>query len=104
MTLRSMLLAHAVPLRAAERAPTCKSALVSPVLKPVRTSCSASVSSSSKTAEAFLVGSASRTRAAAPETCGQAIDVPLKLRLPVSEVCDALTTLLPGAQIFVQDP
>merc|ERR1719384_1686595 len=84
--------------------PTYKSALVSPVLKPVRTFSAALPSSSSKTAEAFLSGSASRTRAAAPETWGQAIDVPLKLRLPVSKVCDALTTLLPGAQIFVQDP
>jgi hypothetical protein len=56
------------------------------------------------TAEAFLVGSASSTSAAAPETWGHAMEVPLKERLPVSEEWLADTTLLPGAQMLVQLP
>merc|ERR1719493_369903 len=84
--------------------PTYRSALVSPDLRPVRAFITAVSRSSCKTAELFLLGSASRTSAAAPETCGQDIEVPLKVALAVSDLCPADKTLLPGAQMFVQEP
>lgn len=84
--------------------PTYRSALVSPVLKPVRTFISALSSNTCKTAELFLLGSASRTRAAAPETCGQAIEVPLKVLVLVSDEIPADKMLLPGAQMLVHAP
>merc|ERR1719384_2444948 len=42
--------------------------------------------------------------AAAPDTWGQAIEVPLNDTEPVSEACEADTTSLPGAQMSVQLP
>merc|ERR1719343_123289 len=42
-------------------------------------------------------GSCSNSRAAAPDTWGQAIDVPLKDREPVSELEAADMMALPGA-------
>jgi len=51
-----------------------------------------------------MLGEDPRINAAAPATCGQAMDVPLFEVLPVSELADADTTLLPGAQIFTHRP
>merc|ERR1719330_2199045 len=59
--------------------PTNRSALVSPFLKSVMAFKTALPSNSSNTAEAFLVGSASRTSAAPPDTWGQAMEVPLNV-------------------------
>merc|ERR1719410_724145 len=49
-------------------------------------------------------GSCSRSRAAAPDTWGQAIEVPLKDREPVSELEAAEVMALPGAKMSLQVP
>merc|ERR1719297_288022 len=84
--------------------PTYSSALVSPFLKSEMTLSAALLNNSESTLEAAKSGLASSTSAAPPETWGQAIEVPLKDVLPVSDRCDADTTLLPGAQMSVQLP
>jgi len=58
----------------------------------------------SSTAAPRLLGSASSTRAAAPATCGQAMDVPLLVVEASSSSIPADKILLPGAQMFVQVP
>merc|ERR550525_291170 len=84
--------------------PTYKSALVSPALRPERASITALFSNSCKTAELFMLGFASKTSAAPPETWGHAIEVPLKVAVQESQVCPAESTLLPGAQMSVHAP
>jgi len=42
--------------------------------------------------------------AAAPETCGHAMEVPLLVDEEVSELIPADKTLLPGAQISTHEP
>jgi len=78
--------------------------LVSEDLRPVSAPVTASSSKACRTEEGFMFGSASKMRAAPPDTWGQAMDVPLKVALAVSDLCPADRTLLPGAQIFVQEP
>jgi len=80
------------------------SKLTSSPVKPVRASFSPFLVNSASTPEAFKLGSISRTSAAPPATCGQAMLVPERVRLPVSDELDADFTLLPGAQMFVQEP
>merc|ERR1719215_1755277 len=84
--------------------PTYSRALVSPLFKSEIAPTTAPLSKSEMTLEAAKLGLASSTSAAPPETCGHAIDVPLKDVLPVSDRCDADTTSLPGAQMSVQLP
>jgi len=64
----------------------------------------ASLSKDSKTLALEKDGSASKTKAAPPETCGQAIEVPLKVAVAVSDRWPADLTSLPGAQMFVHVP
>jgi hypothetical protein len=50
------------------------------------------------------VGLAARWRAAAPATCGVAIDVPLIVLVAESPVCHAEAMLEPGAKMSRQEP
>jgi len=85
-------------------AATFSKALVSPDRNPEIAFLVALLSNSVTTAEALMVGFPDRTSAAPPETCGHAMDVPLNVAVPVSDVCDADKILLPGAQMSVQLP
>jgi len=84
--------------------PTYNRALVSPLLKPEMAFRIELSSNSAKTALDFLLGLACNTKAAPPETWGHAIEVPLNVALPLSDLCDADLTLDPGAQMLVQLP
>merc|ERR1712045_638367 len=83
---------------------THNNALVSPAFKSEITFKYASSSICAMIAEDFMVGFPDRMIAAAPETCGHAMEVPLNVALPVSDLCDADSTSLPGAQMSVQEP
>jgi len=50
-----------------------------------------------KTCEGFIPPFDSKIKAAAPETCGQAMDVPLRVAEPEFDPCEAEMMLLPGA-------
>jgi len=84
--------------------PTYSKALVSPLFKSEIAFRIALPSNSDKTALDDLLGLACNTRAAPPETWGHAIDVPLNVRVPESDVCDSDLTSLPGAQMSVHLP
>jgi len=84
--------------------PTYNRALVSPLLKSEMAFRTALSSNSDKTALDDLLGLACSTRAAPPETWGHAIEVPLSVAVPVSDLCDADLTSLPGAQMSVHLP
>jgi len=51
-----------------------------------------------------MLGEALSRSAAAPDTCGQAIDVPLYFWLALSLVATADKTSRPGAQMFKHAP
>jgi len=85
--------------------PTYKNTLVSPDLNPsmpFHTELFFNNSKTSSPKSSPVVPSI--CKATAPDTWGQAIDVPLMVADPESEVWDADFTLLPGAQISVQLP
>jgi len=84
--------------------PTYNKALVSPLFKSEMAFLIALPSNSDKTALALLPGLACNTKAAPPETWGHAIEVPLNVAVPVSDLCDADLTSLPGAQMSVHLP
>jgi len=84
--------------------PTYNKALVSPLFKSEIAFRVAVLSNSEMTALALLLGLACNTRAAPPDTWGHAMEVPLKVRVPLSDVCDADLTSLPGAQMSVHLP
>ena len=56
------------------------------------------------TCAGVAVGVFSRTRAAAPATCGDAIEVPSMVLVAVVLVDQAEVMALPGAKIETQDP
>merc|ERR1719416_151126 len=62
----------------------------------------APVNNSSNTLAGALSGSASRIRAAPPDTGGQAMEVPLKVAEAVSLLWPAEVTPLPGAHMSVE--
>ena len=62
------------------------------------------VISASATCAGEAAGVAPRTSAAAPATCGVAIDVPLIVLVAVSLVFQAEVIALPGAKMSVQVP
>ena len=56
------------------------------------------------TAAALKSGRKDRIWAAAPETCGQAIEVPLSMVVAVSDCTQAPMMLDPGAKMSTQEP
>ena len=72
--------------------------------RPVRTSGVAAPTSASVTAAGVAVGNASRTLAAAPAAWGDAIDVPLTVRVAASPVIQAPVMSTPGATRSTQLP
>jgi hypothetical protein len=64
----------------------------------------ASASSSAVTCAGVHVGCSARISAAAPVTCGAAIDVPLPVRVAVSPPMEALVMSTPGANRSTHEP
>lgn len=84
--------------------PTHNNLLVSRLFRPEIVPLSAEFRSFRRTWAGDHFGLASSTKADAPETWGQDIDVPLRVVGFESEECDAETIELPGAQMFTQEP
>merc|ERR1712194_802814 len=84
--------------------PTHKKTLSSPFFRSLMAPFSARATKSARTSAGLFVGLSPNTRAAPPETWGQAIDVPEKVADPVSSRTPAEVMALPGAQISVQLP
>lgn len=71
-----------------------------PAMKPVR----AVLCRLANTWGVFQVGFCSSSNAAPPDTCGQAMEVPLKDTEALSELAEAEMMLLPGAIMLLQRP
>ena len=84
--------------------PTYKSLLGEPTPGSVTTPVVADTRICEATCAGVIDGLTERTMAAAPATCGAAIDVPLRVRMMVSPVCDAEAMPTPGAKRSRHEP
>jgi hypothetical protein len=75
-----------------------------PLPIPVRTLTVARLVSVAATSPGDSQGFSCSTRAAAPATCGAAMEVPLNMAVSVSLVCEAEVIASPGAKISRQLP
>ena len=85
-------------------APTYKRTFVSPAFKSLIVFHAPLSIKSDKTFSGDLLLSAPKINAAAPLTCGHAMDVPENVAVPESLVWEADRTLDPGAHISVHVP
>merc|ERR1712051_959772 len=88
---------------AAAKPPMNKSLFGEPRLSRTLFVCAASTMRRS-TSSGFIVGSADNSKAATPETCGHAMEVPLKIAAAESLLEDAEKISEPGAKMSMQLP